>query len=156
MRAVLLVLAVALGACAPAGGGAVAPPSAAGEVPAGMLNPAVTDATVATTICMAGYSKTIRPASSYTESLRARLLAAYGLAPGTEVELDHVVSLAAGGAPRLPNIYPELIAQAKADDVVENRVHSFICSGRLTLAAGQRQLLDLKLSHGYRPDVVVR
>ena len=40
------------------------------ELTPGALNPAVTQATIGSTICVPGYTKTIRPPVSYTDALR--------------------------------------------------------------------------------------
>src|SRR6266540_6335186 len=72
-------------------------------VPAGMLNPAVTQATIGTTICVPRWTAKVRPPSSYTSALKRRQIAAEHL-PGrpADYEEDHVVPLALGGAPRDP------------------------------------------------------
>jgi hypothetical protein len=38
------------------------------------LNPDVTDGTVSQTICVSGYTKSVRPANSYTHEVKAKLL----------------------------------------------------------------------------------
>ena len=45
----------------------------------GALNPAVTQATIRTTICRRGWTRTIRPPVSYTNALKARQLEQYRL-----------------------------------------------------------------------------
>jgi hypothetical protein len=52
----------------------------ASGVPPDMLNPAVTVATVMTTICADGYTSTIRPPTSFTEPLKFHQIVTYGYA----------------------------------------------------------------------------
>jgi hypothetical protein len=151
-----LLAAAPLAGCGAAGGGTVgeAPGfGVAAEVPADMLNPAVTQATVGSTICVAGYTASIRPPVSYTGPLKLRQLVTYGYADRNPAayEEDHVESLEAGGSPTAPaNLYPESHSVSFADDTVENRTRADICAGRITLSAGQARLYQLKLAHGYR------
>jgi hypothetical protein len=128
----------------------VAPSSADPAIPRasepGALNPDVTQATIGSTVCVAGWTRTVRPPSSWTRPIEERLLVEYGYA-GTpdDYELDHRVPLAVGGAPRdLRNLWPESWdgpTGARAKDTIERRVHDRVCSGRLTLAEGQAVFL---------------
>jgi hypothetical protein len=45
----------------------------------GVINPAVTQATIRATICTRGWTRTVRPPVSYTNALKVRQLAQYGL-----------------------------------------------------------------------------
>lgn len=96
----------------------------------GATNPDVTPATIATTICVSGWSSTVRPPTSYTEPLKRQLLVSQHL-PGTvsDYQLDHMLSLSVGGAPRDPrNLWLEPLVQAHRDDQLEGRWHRRICS----------------------------
>ena len=109
----------------------------------GALNPVVTSATLARTICHAGWTATIRPSVSYTAPLKRRLAMQVGISVQSlkYYELDHIVPLEVGGAPRdLVNLWLQPWngpAGAHAKDRVENQVHRDICTGRITLAQGQ-------------------
>ena len=111
----------------------------------GAANPAVTQATVARTICLAGYTRTIRPSSTYTTALKRQQLAAgytyRGDLSTSDYEEDHLVSLELGGSPTsVRNLWPEPYLApegARVKDKVENRLHDLVCSGRLTLRAAQ-------------------
>ena len=69
-------------------------------------------------------------------------MAAYS-APGSTglYEYDHLVSLEVGGAPNAAaNLWPEPYAGpygARVKDKVENKLHSLICAGQLSLAQAQ-------------------
>ncbi len=81
--------------------------TASGVVPAYLLNPAVTEATIAATICTPGWTATVRPSSSYTTALKRRQLPAN--ANLADYEEDHLMPLALGGAPRDErNLRPQL------------------------------------------------
>ncbi len=110
----------------------------------GALNPAVTQDTIGATICVSGYTQTVRPPTSYTSPLERQLLVAYGL-PGAspaDFELDHLISLELGGAPRdVANLWPEAYAGpfgARQKDRVENYLHAQVCSGARSLTEAQR------------------
>ena len=109
----------------------------------GALNPAVTQATIAQTICKPGWADTVRPPSSYTTALKRRQMLDYGeTGLLSSYEEDHLVALAAGGAPTDPrNLFPQPIAAAHVKDQLENAVHRAVCAGRITLVQGQDQLL---------------
>lgn len=114
----------------------------------GAVNSAVTQATIHTTICRTGYTRTIRPSSSYTTSLKEQQLAsgyAYrGDLATSDYEEDHLISLELGGAPSdMRNLWPEPYAAtdgARVKDRVENRLHDLVCSGALSLATAQRAI----------------
>ena len=111
----------------------------------------VTQGTVASTICRAGWTATIRPPVSYTNALKQRQLVAWGYAdrnPG-DYEEDHLISLELGGAPRSQrNLWPQPWPQARADDQLENAWHAMVCSGKLTLTQAQTLELAYKRAHG--------
>lgn len=76
----------------------------------GALNPAVTQATILKTICVSGWTTTVRPSSSYTTRLKRTQLAAYGYHDRSlaDYEEDHLVSLELGGSPAsTKNLWPE-------------------------------------------------
>lgn len=100
------------------------------------LNPAVTQATIASTICVPGYTRTIRPPESYTSRIKRRLVGPFG--DMRAYQLDHVVPLGVGGAPRDPrNLALQPIKAALAKDADERRVRALVCGGRWTLQRGQ-------------------
>ena len=125
--------------------GAVLPNSA--RTP-GALNPSVTQATIGRTICVTGWTSTIRPSSSVTTGLKvAQLASGYTYRGDTatrDYEEDHLISLELGGAPSAEaNLWPEPYNSpegARVKDVLENKLHSLICGGTITLATAQRAI----------------
>jgi hypothetical protein len=106
----------------------------------GALNPAVTQATIRTTICRRGFSSGIRPSTSVTEPEKLASMLAYGdhRSPSS-YEYDHLISLELGGAANdSRNLWPERGASPNLKDKVENYLHSRVCDGRMTLGRAQR------------------
>lgn len=111
----------------------------------GALNPEVRQETIARTICVSGWTKTMRPRASYTNRLKADQLAALGLnVDPHSVEEDHLISLQIGGAPSDPqNLWPEPWDGpwgARRKDVLETWLKRQVCAGRMTLDQAQREI----------------
>jgi hypothetical protein len=112
----------------------------------GVVNPGVTQENIAQTICVPGYTRTIRPPGSYTNALKVRQIVEYGYADTNpaDYEEDHFIPLELGGHPTDPrNLWPEPHAAADgsaAKDKVENALHALVCSGTLTLEEAQRRI----------------
>lgn len=114
----------------------------------GATNPAVTQATIGKTICVAGWTATVRPSSSYTTALKVQQLAsgyaAYGHTATGDYEEDHLISLELGGSPDSPkNLWPEpyfVSDGARVKDRIENRLHSLVCAGTLSLRTAQKAI----------------
>src|SRR5581483_11403862 len=88
-------------ATSPASSSAPAPSSAGTVLPVGALNPDVTQSNIATTICVRGWTATVRPPETYTTTLKVRQLAALAYADQNpaDYEEDHIIPLELGGAP---------------------------------------------------------
>lgn len=109
----------------------------------GLYNPAVTQRTIRRTVCVAGWTRTVRPSTSVTAPLKHVLLAAYGQPDQpARYELDHLVPLELGGSLADPrNLWPEPrsgTAGALSKDGVENSLRARVCAGTMTLAAARR------------------
>jgi hypothetical protein len=66
----------------------------------GVLNPEVRQETVADTICTQGWTRTIRPPTSYTNELKLRQMLEYGVGGDPSgYQEDHLISLELGGHP---------------------------------------------------------
>lgn len=107
----------------------------------GVVNPDVTPATLATTICKTGWTSTVRPPTSVTDRIKRDTKVAYGLPADTRGELDHLISLELGGAPADPRnlwVQPGPIPNPK--DAVENKLRAAVCAGRVDLGSAQRAI----------------
>lgn len=121
----------------------------------GVVNPAVTQDNIMSTICVSGWTATVRPPTSFTDKLRATMTPS-GHTPG-DGEGDHRLPIEDGGMPGpvliddpaqialfAKNFWWEIYADrygARVKDRVETAIHRQICSGRITLAEGQAALL---------------
>jgi hypothetical protein len=116
----------------------------------GSLNPNVTQATIRSTICVRGWTATVRPASSYTSALKSQQMPRYGESgPSSAYQEDHLISLELGGNPTDPgNLWPEPYPRAADVDKIENALNAEVCSGRLSLAQAQHDESALKHTHG--------
>jgi hypothetical protein len=116
----------------------------------GVLNPAVTQATISVTICRRGWTRTVRPPVDYTNALKRRGLQQYQLrGPPSAFQEDHLISLELGGDPLDPrNLWPEPYPRAAEVDRIENDLNRRVCDGSLTLAEAQRRESALKHSDG--------
>ena len=109
----------------------------------GAADPRVTQANIHETICVVGYSASVRKVSAST---KRNVFAEYGIsnpAPGA-YEVDHLIPLELGGSNDITNLWPEPYtgpANARDKDVWENRLHKQVCLGQVTLAVAQDAMI---------------
>ena len=111
----------------------------------GVINPAVTQRTIRKTICVSGWTATVRPPVTYTNQLKYNQLhSGYNLDGDLNMkdyEEDHIVPLEVGGNPSSPlNLFPQprnIRLGAYLKDQLENRMRQLVCSGQLTLKVAQ-------------------
>jgi hypothetical protein len=113
----------------------------------GAVNPAVTQASIATTICRSGWTATVRPPERITEPEKLASLRAYGESGASRFEYDHFVPLELGGAVNDPrNLWPEPDYPSRhgfelnPKDKLETVLKHLVCEHRLSLAEAQRQI----------------
>ncbi|TML94723.1 MAG: hypothetical protein E6G03_11215 [Actinobacteria bacterium] len=113
----------------------------------GVLNPDVTQANIDTTICKHGWTRTIRPPTSYTNDLKRKQVREYAVGGALDdYQEDHLISLELGGHPTDPrNLWPEPYPRASEVDSIENELNARVCSGQLSLE--QAQLKESQLKH---------
>lgn len=116
----------------------------------GVLNPDVTQATIRSTICVHGWTATVRPPVDYTNGLKAKQMPEYGeTGSPSSYQEDHLISLELGGDPTDPeNLWPEPYPRAGDVDRIENELNAEVCSGTLTLGEAQRKESTLKHNQG--------
>ena len=107
----------------------------------GAVDTAVTQANIQSTICVTGYTDTVRPPTSLTDPAKLQSMAAYS-SPGSAsvYEYDHLVPLELGGSSDVRNLWPETHASSYTKDGVENRLNNVVCSRQVTLAAAQQAI----------------
>jgi hypothetical protein len=120
----------------------------------GALNPAVTQATIGSTICVSGWTATIRPSESFTYALKVKQIVQYGYSDTktSSYEEDHLISLELGGAPAdARNLWPEPYTDSLPDgrptgaytkDAFETKLKTEVCAGSITLAQAQSDIGD--------------
>jgi hypothetical protein len=116
----------------------------------GVLNPDVTQATIRSTICRTGWTRTVRPPVEYTDDLKRKQMRAYReTGPPSRYQEDHLISLELGGHPTDPrNLWPEPYPRASEIDQIENQLNEQVCSGSLSLRDAQEKESALKHTRG--------
>ena len=116
----------------------------------GVLNPDVTQANIKQTICVQGWTRTVRPPVEYTNELKVKQMRAYHeLGSPSDYQEDHLISLELGGNPTDPrNLWPEPYPRAAQVDQIENDLNAKVCSGALSLDDAQLQESALKHRDG--------
>ena len=117
----------------------------AGEKPKAALNPAVTQATIASTICAAGWTRTVRPYVAKMKRIKAEMLAEIGepIEHRNRFELDHIVPLSLSGAPAdRRNLALQPIDEAREKDAVETCLSSLVCQGKIDLDDAQSAIRE--------------
>jgi hypothetical protein len=112
----------------------------------GAVNPAVTQASIGSTICHSGWTSTVRPRVAITEPEKLASMASYGVRGSpSRYEYDHDVPLELGGAVNDPrNLWPEPDYENAAGfyknpkDHLENALHRLVCDGSMRLSQAQR------------------
>lgn len=117
-------------------------------IPRGLNNPAVTQQNIYSTICVSGWTATVRPPESYTENLKREQLAnGYAVNGDTylgDYEEDHLVPLELGGSPAsVQNLWPGEHAGSEGSyvkDGVEDALNHAVCDGRVKLVLAQQAI----------------
>lgn len=109
----------------------------------GSIDPSVTQNNIQETICIKGYTASVRPPVAYTSRLKQQQILDYGYldTDPRNYEEDHLISLELGGNPTDPkNLWPEPGTSPNSKDTIENDCHKKVCSGLITLADAQKQI----------------
>ncbi|MGW1171927.1 hypothetical protein [Streptomyces sp. NPDC002550] len=119
----------------------------------GAISPAVTQANLKSTICAkGGYTKGVRPPASVTGKEKKLNAASYGYKGSLgDAEYDHLLSLQLGGDPNdARNLWVEPADPGhkpggginNKKDPVETKLHTAVCSGKVTLQAAQQAIVS--------------
>ncbi len=102
------------------------------------VNPAVTQATLQSTVCIRGWTATVRPSFFASQRIKLEKMKALGATEATAFELDHVIPLCAGGSPDDPsNLQLQPWAEATRKDRLEVQACRCLCKGKVSLAEVQ-------------------
>jgi hypothetical protein len=148
VAAALLLLTVAY--LKPGGSSSHGPYAADPARTPGVVNPDVTRANIADTICKHGWTRTIRPPTDYTNALKLKQMREYGVGGSpSQYQEDHLISLELGGHPTdARNLWPEPYPRAAEVDSLENELNAKVCAGDLSLDDAQRKESELKHTDG--------
>jgi hypothetical protein len=108
-----------------------------------LYNPAVTQETVETTICVPGWTRGARPSSSYTRRVKIALTRELAIPQEMlgDFELDHRIPLSLGGAPYEPsNLELQPWDEAHEKDRKEACLARALCAGQLALDEARRRI----------------
>lgn len=105
----------------------------------GAINPDVTQANIGNTVCVKGWTRTVRPPAFYTNRLKKYQIRQYAY-PDTDprdYEEDHLIPLSVGGSPTHPrNLWPEPRKSewgAERKDELEFALYMAVCRGEVRL-----------------------
>jgi hypothetical protein len=104
----------------------------------------VNDGNVQQTICVPGYTATVRDVPT---ALKMLIRASYGVQsePPGNYEIDHFIPLEVGGSNDPENLWPQPYAgdyNAHDKDGLENRLHERVCAGNISLSVAQRLIVS--------------
>lgn len=99
------------------------------------------------TVCVPGYSRTVR---SVSEAEREAVYASYSVAPyegycdcPQGCEVDHLISLEIGGSNDQTNLWPQPYCgdeNAHVKDTLENKLHKLMCDGTIDMKTAQNAI----------------
>lgn len=110
----------------------------------GAVNPDVTQANIRNTVCVKGWTKTVRPPASYTNRLKKRQLRQLGYVDSNPrvFEEDHLIPLSLGGHPTdARNLWPQPRESewgADRKDELEFALYKGVCRGEVSLEDARR------------------
>jgi hypothetical protein len=112
-----------------------------GSLPDSNLTPGATLDVTKDDICTPGYAKKVRDVPT---SVKRQVYTKYNI-PYTpsQYEVDHLISLQLGGSNSIRNLWPEsynIYWNAHVKDALENRLHSLVCNGSLSMEAAQKAI----------------
>lgn len=112
----------------------------------GAVNPDITQANIHQTVCVKGFTKTIRPPAYYTNRLKKEQISAYGYldTDPKHYEEDHLIALSIGGNPTdARNLWPQPRDSqwgAAKKDQLEFVMYKMLCTGEISLAQAQHDM----------------
>jgi hypothetical protein len=98
------------------------------------LNPDVSQSTIEQTICVKGYSSTVRPSTTYTNPIKFRLMRQEGIPESDKSDwaLDHRIPISLGGHPRkLENLQLLTAKENSLKSRIEVKLLCYVCVGQM-------------------------
>jgi hypothetical protein len=112
----------------------------------GAIDPAITQENIQSTVCVRGYTRTVRPPAHYTNKLKKKQIRQYGYDDRNpkHYEEDHLIALSIGGNPRDPrNLWPEPRKSewnARRKDDLEYVLYRMVCRREISLVDAQHKM----------------
>jgi len=112
----------------------------------GATNPHVTPLNILETICVHGWTQTVRPPEDYTNQLKREQLIEWGYKDQEprDYEEDYLIPLGLGGDPTSPqNLWPLTLNgrwNAHLKERLEDYLHEQVCIGHMSLGEAQRAI----------------
>jgi hypothetical protein len=112
----------------------------------GAVNPAINQNNIHETVCVRGFTKTVRPPVYYTNGLKKKQIRQYGYNDTNprDYEEDHLIPLSLGGAPEDEhNLWPQpRNSEWDADkkDQLEFVMYKMLCADEISLTKAQREM----------------
>jgi hypothetical protein len=119
------------------------PPRSPFVEPPGAVSAEVQQTNIKTTICVSGWTATVRPSTSYTQGVKHKMLRDAGVPESEAItyELDHFLPLALGGHPRsIDNLWLQRWDgpwNARVKDRLERALQVKVCAGQVKLDAAR-------------------
>ena len=110
----------------------------------GAINPEVTQENIRSTVCVKGWTKTVRPPTYYTNKLKREQIEQYGYTNTNprDYEEDHLIPLSVGGNPTdVRNLWPQPRLSewnAERKDELEFAIYKGVCNGDVRLDEARR------------------
>jgi len=112
----------------------------------GAVDPAITPHNIQATVCVKGYTASVRPDKRVTNQLKREQIRQYRYADANpqHYEEDHLIPLNIGGSPTDPqNLWPqprEGVWGADQKNDLEFVAYKMVCNGELSLLEAQRRI----------------
>ncbi len=107
------------------------------------LTPGATQPVALSAVCSSNHDEVVRNVPARVSEAVFR---EYGIsnAPASDYEVDYLITPGLGGADDIRNLWPEphnnTAWNSYAKDQLEDRLHTMVCSGQMSLAAAQQEI----------------
>lgn len=118
----------------------------------GLATSEVTQTNIDKTICVPGWTSTIRPPATIARAIKVHMMNTQSIPIDRlgEYQLDHIVPLCLGGDPEsLDNLQLQHNHDAKIKDKMERKICCMVCSGQVKLSEARKQIEDWKSNYQF-------
>lgn len=118
----------------------------------GLATNEVTQTNIDKTICVPGWTSTIRPPATIARAIKVHMMNSQSIPIDklSEYQLDHIVPLCLGGDPEsLDNLQLQHNDDAKLKDKMERKICCMVCSGQVKLSEARKQIENWKSNYQF-------